>query len=294
MVTQSLQDAPRRPLCHRAIRCLQEREELLAAKTEHRLTGPAMAAQQGRDVPQGEVARRVPILVVRALEVVEIEHQGHHLLAVPLRLGVTSLELLLEAMTQRQAGQCVQSRAVRKVLGLQERKTGNDGGPGAFEVIQFAGVTGSACEDPSANAARGVMHLTMVLAQVPDRGLVELIKEFAVAAQPVAQSTVLVGFFRKHSVAGRGAQNRAAQHPVRPCKVALRGFVETLDEVLRDVVEGYVWHGEMMAEYATVRGFRVGRHLAPEPSCSPFVTAGGGVNWSMRFRLARYFNCLAS
>jgi hypothetical protein len=46
-------------LRHLVVCCLQEGAEFIAAETDHRFTGPPMAAQQGRDMLQSQVAGRM-------------------------------------------------------------------------------------------------------------------------------------------------------------------------------------------------------------------------------------------
>lgn len=199
---------PRSARCHLVVCCLQEGAEFIAAETKHRF------------------------------KVVQIQHQNHQSFLVPLRLGAAPQEFLLQPVAQWQTGQRGEPRAVRQVRVLQERPIGDDVGLRALEAVELARVTDLALEDAPADAARNVVHLPVAVVPMPDRHRIELIEALAVALRPVAEATTAVRVLRQHVLARRAAQHRTAQHPARPCHVALHGFVEFQDEVLGVVVAG--------------------------------------------------------
>ena len=101
--------------------------ELLAAEPADDVLGPNRGAQRVREQPQQLVADAVPVHVVHALEVVDVEHQHRHRAVRPARLLERVEQPLVEGAVVEQARERVGARLVlepRADLRVVERERG--------------------------------------------------------------------------------------------------------------------------------------------------------------------------
>jgi hypothetical protein len=242
-VAQGLKDALHGALRGAAIRRLQQGNELFPAEANHRFARAAMVLQQRRGVLQGEVANGVPVQVIDALEVVQVEHHDHQRLAVTTRLRVAALELFFQPVAQRQAGQGVEPCAVRKVGVLQQGQRGDDARLGVLEVVEVGSVARFAVQDAGADAACGLVHLSVIAVEASQRGSIDVRQALAVALHPLVETAAVVRVARQHVVARGRAQHRTAQHQPGPRHVPLRGLVQLGHEVASRAAERSIDHG---------------------------------------------------
>ena len=103
--------------------------ELVAADAERLLAGAALLGQRARELPQDAVARRVALVVVQALEVVEVAEEQRDLARSRVGAQESAVEVLLEGAMVAELGQRVAAR-----LGVREREAASVGERRAGEL----------------------------------------------------------------------------------------------------------------------------------------------------------------
>ena len=114
-----------------AIHSAEQDAELVPTQAGDRVRGPQPPVQKPRDAPDQLVPGVMSEGIVDVFEVVEVENQQRAPAPVVSRLGELPGQLLLEAMTVEQAGQCIVISEVLelglKALALRDVVEGHDG-----------------------------------------------------------------------------------------------------------------------------------------------------------------------
>ena len=191
---------------------------------------------------QRQVPGRMPVQIVDTLEVVYIQHHHNHLFTMTHRLRTAALELFLNPVAKRQAGQCIKPRTVRQTPSLEKCKICDHAGLCPFESIHDFGVACYTLEDTPAYVAHRVVHLFMLFVQPLCCQRVNNIETLTVLPEPATENAPAMCVIGQHILSRRDAQHGTAQHPARPGHVGLLRFVEALDEVLNVVAERGIRH----------------------------------------------------